>query len=108
MSEPIQNPELAIRAKPRPVRRFNRKALMGGAAILGIIMFTALAVALQVPSYDDESGDELYNVTHKPMPDGLDQLPKTYAEIKPKPMLGPPLPGDLGAAYMADNQALKQ
>lgn len=98
-----QNPELSIRAKPRPVRRFNRKALMGGAALLGIVMFTALAVALQAPSYDEGGADELYNVTHKPMPDGLEQLPKTYAELKPK--LGPPLPGDLGAAYLADNIA---
>jgi type IV secretion system protein VirB10 len=62
-------------------------------------MFAALAVALQSPDYDDENASELYNVTHKPMADGLELLPKSYAELKPK--LGPPLPGDLGAAYMA-------
>jgi len=68
--------------------------------VLSVIMFGALAIALQSPSYDDGRASELYNVTHKPMPDGLDQLPKTYAELRPK--LGPPLPGDLGAAYMAE------
>jgi len=91
-------PDLTIRARPRMVRRFSRKALIGGSAALGIIMFGALAVALQSPTYTNEKHDELYNVTHKPMAAGLELLPKSYAEIKPK--LGPPLPGDLGAAYV--------
>jgi len=91
-------PDLTIRARPRAVRRFSRKALMGGGLVLGVLMFGALAVALQSPNYDDERPDELYNVTHKPMADGLELLPKSYAELKPK--LGPPLPGDLGAAYL--------
>jgi len=99
MNTAPQNPELAIRAKPRPVRRFSRKAIMLGAALLGIVMFAALAFALQSPNYDDGPANELYNVTHKPMADGLEQLPKSYAEYNPK--LGPPLPGDLGAAYVA-------
>ena len=91
-------PDLTIRARPRAVRRFSRKALMGGGLVLGVLMFGALAVALQSPNYDDERADELYNVTHKPMADGLELLPKSYAELKPK--LGPPLPGDLGVAYL--------
>jgi len=95
-------PNLSIRARPRAVRRFSRKALLGGSVLLGTIMFGALAVALQSPNYDDETPDELYNVTHKPIADGLELLPKSYAEYKPvKPRLGPPLPGDLGAAYLA-------
>jgi len=73
---------------------------MGGGVVLSVVMFGALAIALQSPTYDDGQASELYNVTHKPMPDGLDQLPKSYAELKPK--LGPPLPGDLGAAYIAE------
>ena len=95
-------PDLSIRARPRAVRRFSRKALVGGSVILGTVMFGALAVALQSPNYDDETSDELYNVTHKPIAEGLELLPKSYAEYKPtKPKLGPPLPGDLGAAYLA-------
>ena len=92
------SPGLTIRARPRAVRRFSRKALMGGGLVLGVIMFGALAFAMQSPNYDDERANELYNVTHKPMADGLELLPKSYAELKPK--LGPPLPGDLGAAYL--------
>jgi len=61
-------------------------------------------VALQSPDYDDADTSELYNVTHKPMADGLELLPKSYAELKPK--LGPPLPGDLGAAYLVTNETV--
>ena len=71
---------------------------MGGGLILCVVMFGALAYALQSPSYDKDKADELYNVTHKPMAEGLELLPKSYGEMKPK--LGPPLPGDLGAAYL--------
>ena len=91
-------PDLTIRARPRAVRRFSRKALMGGSAVLASIMCAALAVALQSPDYGESGGDELYNVSHKPMAEGLELLPKSYGDMKPK--LGPPLPGDLGAAYI--------
>ena len=94
-------PDLTIRARPRTVRRFSRKALIGGSIGLGTIMFAALAVALQSPDYSEAKSDELYNVTHKPMAEGLELLPKSYGDMKPK--LGPPLPGDLGAAYMSAN-----
>ena len=98
-----QVPNLTIRARPRGVRRFSRKAIIGGGMLLSTVMFGALAVALQTPSYDDETSGELYNVSHKPIAEGLELLPKSYAELKPvhAPKLGPPLPGDLGAAYLA-------
>ena len=96
-------PNLSIRARPRAVRRFSRKALLGGSLVLGAVMFGALAMALQSPQHD-EKAEELYNVTHKPMAAGLELLPKSYEEMKPK--LGPPLPGDLGEAYLAKDQAL--
>lgn len=95
-------PDLTIRARPRAVRRFSRKALIAVASALGVLMFGALAVALQSPDYGDDKSDELYNVTHKHMADGLELLPKSYAELKPK--LGPPLPGDLGAAYLVKSE----
>ena len=96
-------PNLSIRARPRAVRRFSRKALLGGSLVLGAVMFGALAMALQSPVHDDKA-QELYNVTHKPMAAGLELLPKTYEDMKPK--LGPPLPGDLGAAYLFNDQSV--
>jgi len=77
-------PDLTIRARPRAVRRFSRKALMSGGLVSGVIMFGALAYALQSPNYDEGRANELYNVTHKPMADGLELLPKSYGEMKPK------------------------
>jgi len=91
-------PNLSIRARPRAVRRFSRKALLGGSLVLGAVMFGALAMALQSP-VQDEKAEELYNVTHKPMAAGLELLPKSYEDMKP--VLGPPLPGDLGEAYLS-------
>lgn len=96
--------DLTIRARPRAVRRFSRKALIGGGTALCAVMFAALAFALQSPNYDDDKSGELYNVTHKPMAEGLELLPKSYAELKPK--LGPPLPGDLGAAYLTKSESV--
>ena len=97
MSEAV--PNLSIRARPKAVRRFSRKALMGGVVVLSVIMCGALAMALQTP--EQEEAEELYNVTHKPIADGLELLPKSYVELKP--VLGPPLPGDLGKAYLGSS-----
>ena len=97
MSETV--PNLSIRARPKAVRRFSRKALMGGVVVLSVIMFGGLAMALQTP--EQEEAEELYNVTHKPIADGLELLPKSYVEMKR--VLGPPLPGDLGKAYLGSS-----
>ena len=94
---------LSIRARPRAVTRFSRKALMSGVAVISVIMCGALAMALQAPEHEDV--EELYNVTHKPMAEGLELLPKSYDDIRPK--LGPPLPGDLGAAYLKGDRDIE-
>src|SRR6185295_17689021 len=45
---------------------------------------------------------ELYNTHHRPPPDGLSALPRDYAALRPGvPVLGPPLPGDLGRPMLA-------
>ncbi len=93
---------LEIRGKPRPVKRFSKRALMvllgtGSAIVLG-----SLAFALQSPK--DEAGGparELYNTGHNPEADGLTTLPKSYGELPAKEdILGPPLPGDLGTPIL--------
>jgi len=111
MSDTLDKSDLAIRAKPRPVKRFSKKVLMVGAGGLALMLSPALAFALQPVSYDAVKNTELYNVTHKPVADAVDRLPKSYAELPPvtmpveKPVLGPPLPGDLGRAYINRNKA---
>lgn len=96
---------LSLRATPRPVTRLNKRALMiagGGASLL---IFAAMSVALRPPrAIGAANARELYNTETKPTAEGLDALPKSYAEVKPQ--LGAPLPGDLGAALLAAEQSL--
>lgn len=91
-----QTEPLALRAKPRPVTRFNRKVLIGIAAFVCIVVFAATMIALQPIRLSGEGqGEELINTDRKAKAEGLDTLPRSYGDIKP-PELGPPLPGDIG------------
>lgn len=93
---------LELRGKPRSVRRFNRRALIGIVGTVSVIVLGAAAFALRSPDRSGSSApQELYNTTMKAMPDGLNELPVSYSEVKQDtPILGPPLPGDLGAALI--------
>jgi type IV secretory pathway VirB10-like protein len=95
---------LELRARPRPVRRFNKRALFVAAAGAALLIAAAAAVALAPPRAREEgSGRELYNTRHVPQADTLAMLPASYADLRPEPeapALGPPLPGDLGAAIL--------
>ncbi len=94
---PKVDPEsLVLRAKPRGVTRFKRHVVIGVAAIVCVAVSVAAWLALSAPAlHVTTNGAELYNVDHKPPADGLASLPATYDKVKP-PVLGPPLPGDLG------------
>lgn len=95
-------PPLEIRGRPRPVKRFSKRAVLvllgaGSAIVLG-----SLAFALQGPKEDARRpARELYKTGHNPEADGLAGLPKSYGELAPKEdVLGPPLPGDLGTPIL--------
>lgn len=93
---------LELRGKPKSVRRFNRRALIGLVGTASVIVLGAAAFALRTP---DRSGghtpQELYNTTMKALPEGLSAMPTSYAGVEQEtPKLGPPLPGDLGAAMI--------
>jgi type IV secretion system protein TrbI len=96
--------DIELRVRPRPVRRINRKVLMGGTAVLSLVLFGAVMVALDPPDFrGGQQVQELYNTDRKPVADGLAGLPSTYDAI---PKLGPPLPGDLGdAMHKVDTNA---
>jgi type IV secretion system protein TrbI len=96
--------DIELRVRPKPVRRINRKVLMGGTAVLSLVLFGAVMVALDPPDFrGGQQVQELYNTDRKPVADGLAKLPSTYDAI---PKLGPPLPGDLGdAMHKVDTNA---
>lgn len=96
------NPEaMALRASPRPVTRLNRRTLVvliGGlsAAVLGATLWS-----LSPSRRDRGAGTELFNVDRIARTENLDRLPRDYTGLaKPAPVLGPPLPGDLGPAIL--------
>lgn len=103
-----QPEQLAIRAKPRPVKRFNKPVVMGSVGAVAILVMSAAGYALRPPAPRAAQSQELYNTTNKPMPDAFNSLPDSYAGVIVQTDavdLGPPLPGDLGAPFMAAQAA---
>ena len=95
---------LALRAPPRPVTRLNRRMLAVLAGTLGAIILGATLWSLQPHQRKRNPATELYNVDRVAHTDNLDQLPTDYSKVpvppKPVPVLGEPLPGDLGPAIV--------
>jgi type IV secretion system protein VirB10 len=101
---------LALRAAPRRVVRFKRRLMIGIAAvgIAGIFGVTWLALKGPILRFGQQA-QELYSTDRKSTAEGLDGLPKDYGEMKPEtPVLGPPLPGDLGPPILARQKQLGQ
>ena len=101
--------ELALRAKPRPVSRINRRVLflISGTGLL--LISGATIFALDPPKLFDreDTSRELYRTENNPKPDGLEGLPRRYSDLpKPKIKLGPPLAGDIGPAVVNKEREL--
>jgi type IV secretion system protein VirB10 len=89
--------ELRLRPQRPPVTRLSRKFLIALASISVAIVSAAVMWALYQGRPKGAGGGELYNVENKTTPDGLATLPRDYSAVSPTvPVLGPPLPGDLG------------
>lgn len=110
---PKADPEaMALRASPRPVTRLNRRMLallVGGlsAAVLGATLWS-----LSPARRERSAGTELFNVDRIARAEDLERLPKDYAGLAPAPKAGPPvlgepLPGDLGPAIVKSQQPME-
>lgn len=82
---------MQLRADPPRVTRLSRKVLAGISLCASLGVGGALIYALQT-SETGRHGDELYSTSNRQPADGLASLPRDYTG----PVLGPPLPGDLG------------
>ncbi|MBG0810372.1 TrbI/VirB10 family protein [Methylosinus sp. H3A] len=95
-SSPPITPDLRLRGERPRVTRLSRKVLIGMASVAALAIAGALGYALQ-PRDRSGAAQELYNTQNRPAADGLANLPKDYTGLpRPAPLLGPPLPGDLG------------
>ncbi|MBO6638431.1 MAG: TrbI/VirB10 family protein [Roseitalea sp.] len=94
-NDKVDPERLALRARPRPVTRINRKVLYAGSALVLALIAGAVLFALDPPQWNDRQPTELLQTGRSPTPDGLARLPSTYDGI---PQLGPPNRGDLGRA----------
>jgi type IV secretion system protein VirB10 len=97
--------KLELRARPRPIRRLNKRALMTASAVVALLIAGATIIALS-PPHILKSGErtELYNTDRKQTAEGLSKLPKSYEDLPPK--LGPPSPGDVGRAFVESEKKL--
>jgi len=69
---------LELRTRPQPVTRINRKVLIGGVAVVLILISGLVLIALSPPSLRGLKPEELINVESKPITDRLARLPATY------------------------------
>lgn len=110
---PKLDPErLELRAQPRPVTRLNRRMLAAGAGTLAAVVLGATLWSLQPTRRTRDPGSELYNVDKVSRAEQLDALPKDYSKLPARPqpaasvpVLGEPLPGDLGPAILKAQRA---
>ncbi len=82
---------MRLRADPPRVTRLSRKALLTLTTLAALGLGGALIYALQNRERGAE-GRELYSTDHWQPAEGVNSLPSDYTG----PVLGPPLPGDLG------------
>jgi type IV secretion system protein VirB10 len=74
---------LALRARPRPITRINRRVLIGVAAVLLLMISSLVLVALKPPSLHVAAPQELINTEQKAITEGLARLPATYDGVRP-------------------------
>ncbi len=93
---------MRLRAKPPRVTRLSRRTLAAVGLIVSLGLGGAVIHAFRPP--DSRTGsEELYTTDNRRTADGLEDLPRDYTG----PILGPPLPGDLGRPIL-DAQARGQ
>jgi len=107
------NPDtLALRARPQPVTRLSRRMLIGTIATMVCLVLGVTAWSLQRNLRIGDVRPELHNVDRIARVEGLDRLPPDYSKLVPPkppepsaPILGKPLPGDLGMAMLRAEQS---
>lgn len=101
---------LVLRASPRRVVRFRRGVIIGGAAFgsLAIAGVTWMALGSKT-LHTVEAGSEKAVSDRGTPADVVADLPGDYSKVKvDTPVLGPPLPGDLGRPILEHQRGLER
>ena len=101
---------LVLRASPRRVVRFRRGVIIGGAAFgsLAIAGVTWMALGSKT-LHIVEAGSEKAVSDRRTPADVVADLPGDYSKVKADtPVLGPPLPGDLGRPILEHQRGLER
>ncbi|MBA8910241.1 TrbI/VirB10 family protein [Aminobacter ciceronei] len=93
-------PAMRLRPEPPRVTRLSRKVLAGFGLVAGVGLGAALIYALQTRNAGKP--EELISTDSRAVADGLAGLPRDYTG----PILGPPLPGDLGRPILNAQNAV--
>lgn len=102
--------QVTLRAQLRPVTRLNRRMLVVMVGCVATALLGATLWSLQTPRRRGASESaELYNVERISPSEGLARLPADYSQLPPAlppeiPLLGEPLPGDLGGPILRAEQ----
>ncbi len=109
---------LTLRAPPRPVTRLNRRSLVVVVAVLAAGVLGATLWSLRSQRGVRDTPVELHNVDRVARADGLDQLPPDYSKLPAAltspalppgvPVLGHPLPGDLGGPMLRAEREIRE
>ena len=104
---------LALRAPPRPITRLNRRVIAIGMGVVAAGVAGATFWSLQPHQKGGNVSVELHNVDRVAHAEGLEQLPPDYSKMPSKPVeappvLGPPLPGDLGTPILRSQMVSTQ
>lgn len=112
MTTKVDPETLALRAPPRPVTRLSRRMLIAATVAIAVLVMAVTLWSLQKNLRLPDVRPELHNVDRIMRTESLDRLPPDYSKLEPPkdagpsiPVLGKPLPGDLGAAMFKAEQA---
>ena len=104
---PKEDPEtLVLRGSPRPVVRFRRGLIIGITGAVAACLMTLAWVALEPPSFRLAAGDDGgAEPLSRAAPEALAGAPANYGDV---PLLGPPLPGDLGRPILEHRRSMAE
>ena len=108
MTQPIDQEQHAIakslrlRGAATPVARVSRKALIITVSVLAIGV--AAAVAWSLRERERSAAAPVFQPAASP-PEAVTGLPRDYLQGRQVPVLGPPLPGDLGRPMLSAQRA---